>query len=138
MCRATALAYLGQPDEAYATAQVAMRLNPHHPDWYLSDLGVIRFAQRRYPECLECFGQIPETGPRAPAWKAAAAAHLGRDVEARKHAAAFLANAGKAWAGKANAGPRDYVRWFVRHVPLRLAADQDHLLRGLRKAGLPA
>jgi tetratricopeptide (TPR) repeat protein len=138
MARATGIAYLGQPDEAYATAQVAMRLNPRYPNWYVSDLGVIRFAQRKYRECLDCYGRILDLYPHSPAWKAAAAAYLGLDSDARQHAESFLANAEKAWAGSATAGPRDYVAWFVRHVPIKLDADRDHLIEGLRKAGLPA
>ena len=138
MCRATALAYLGYPDEAFATAQLAMKLNPHFPNWYISDLGVIRFAQRKYRECLDCYAQILDLYPHSPAWRAAAAAYLGLDSEASHHAASFLGNAEKAWAGDAAAGPKEYVAWLIKHIPLRLQADRDHLIEGLRKAGLPA
>jgi tetratricopeptide (TPR) repeat protein len=138
MARATAIAYLGQPDEAFATAQVAMRLNPHYPNWYISDLGVIRFAQRRYRDCLDCYARILDIYPHSPAWRAAAAAYLGLDAEAREHGEAFLANAQTAWAGSADAGPSSYVAWFIKHVPIRLPEDRQHLIEGLRKAGLPA
>lgn len=137
MCRATALAYLGDPDAGFTAAQLAMRLNPHYPDWYISDLGVILFAQHKYRELLESYGRIPELYPHTPAWKAAAAAYLGLEAEARQYAASFLSNAEKAWAGKPKASPSEYVAWFVKHVPIKLAADKEHLVQGLRKAGLP-
>lgn len=137
MCRATGLAYLGQPEEGFATAQMAMRLNPHYPKWYISDLGVIRFAQRKYRECLACYAQILDLYPHSPAWRAAAAAYLGDKTEAAAHAASFLANAEKAWAGRTPASAADYVGWFIKQVPLRLEADREHLAEGLRRAGLP-
>jgi adenylate cyclase len=33
--KAIALNYLGRPEEALADVELAIRLNPHHPDWYL-------------------------------------------------------------------------------------------------------
>lgn len=32
--RAMAMGYLGRPEEALTDIEMAMRLNPHHPDWY--------------------------------------------------------------------------------------------------------
>ena len=52
MWRASALAFLGEPEEGAEAAQMAMRLNPLHPDWYLSDYAVVLFFCRRFEEML--------------------------------------------------------------------------------------
>ena len=47
MWRATALAFLGEPQKGVEAAQLAMRLNPLHPDWYQSDYAVVLFFCRQ-------------------------------------------------------------------------------------------
>jgi TolB-like protein/Flp pilus assembly protein TadD len=136
MSRATALAFLGEAEEAIAQAKLAMRLNPFHPDWYDSDLAVAYFCAGRYGEVIEVFDRIAELFPHTPAWRAAAAAYLGRN-DAADHAARFVGNIRSIWAGDSAAGPREYAEWLLDRLPFRRPSDAEHLCLGLRRAGLP-
>ncbi len=137
MSRATALAFLGEPEEAIAQATAAIRLNPYHPDWYVSDLAVAYFAAGRYQDMLDVFERVSELFPHTPAWRAAAAAHLGRDQEATRHAANFVANIKEIWGGDPAAGPAEYARWLLDRLPFRRPEDAERLRQGLAAAGLP-
>ncbi len=136
MWRATALAFLGEPERGVAAAEEAMRLNPLHPEWYLSDYAVALFFCRRFEEMLEVYELIPEIYPHTPGWRAAAYAHLGKLAEAQDRAAAFARNIADIWEGPPGAGPRDYGQWFVRCIPLRRDKERDLMVEGLRLAGL--
>ena len=137
MSRGTALAFLGEPEAALEQAELAMRLNPLHPEWYASDLAVIQFAGRRYAETLAIFERVPELFPHSPAWRAAAAAYAGDNEAARRYGAKIVGNIARIWAGDPAAGPGDYVRWLIDRLPFRREEDARHLQEGLRQAGLP-
>jgi TolB-like protein/cytochrome c-type biogenesis protein CcmH/NrfG len=136
MWRATALAFLGRPEEGIDAAQTAMRLNPLHPDWYLSDYAVVLFFCRRFEEMLALYEAMPELYPHTPGWRAAGYAHLGRKAEAEERAAAFARNIAAIWTGPAHATPKDYGRWFFNCIPLRRPEEREIMATGLRLAGL--
>ncbi|HEY7766298.1 MAG TPA: adenylate/guanylate cyclase domain-containing protein [Aestuariivirgaceae bacterium] len=136
MWRASALAFLGQPEKGIEAAQLAMRLNPLHPDWYLNDYAVVLFFAHRYEEMLSVFEVIPELFPHTPGWRAAAYAHLGRMAEARDRAVRFERNIAAIWSGSPNATAKDYGRWLMRCIPLARPREQETMREGLRKSGL--
>ena len=58
---------------------------------------------------------------------------------ARRQADAFLRDFGAIWAGDPSAGPKDYVHWITQvSNPFARDEDREHLVKGLRLAGLPA
>jgi class 3 adenylate cyclase/TolB-like protein len=136
MWRATALAFLGDPPAGEQLAREAMRLNPLHPQWYVSDLAVALFFCGRFEEMLASYELIPELYPHTPAWRAAAYAHLGLRQEASDRARQFCENIRPIWSGAADAGPRDYGRWFRHCIPLRRGTEIALMEDGLRGAGL--
>jgi len=138
MWHATALAFLGRPEAGVEAAKTAMRLNPLHPDWYLSDYAVVLFFCRRFEEMLALYDAMPELYPHTPGWRAAAYAHLGRLAEAEERAAQFARNIAAIWAGPADATPRDYGRWFFDCIPLQRPQERELMAEGLRLAGLLA
>jgi len=138
MSRATAHAFLGEPETGLKIAEMALRLNPYCPDWYLSDKAVIHFIAHQYEPALAIYGTIGELYPHSALWHAAAAAKAGRDEEARQQAAAFLAQARQCWAGDPDATPADRVNWLVDSLPFKRDVDAAHFREGLRAAGLPA
>jgi len=113
-----------------------MRLNPLHPDWYLSDYAVTLFFCRRFEEMQAVYDIIPELFPHTPGWRAAAYAHLGKMVEARGRADAFRRNIEAIWVGRPDATPRDYGRWFANCIPLRRPEEREIMETGLRLVGL--
>jgi adenylate cyclase len=136
MWRATTLAFLGEAEKGVEAAKLAMRLNPLHPDWYLSDYAVVLFFCRRFEEMLAVYDVIPELYPHTPGWRAAALAHLGRMTEAKDRAAVFTRNIAAIWTGDPEAGAKDYGRWFMRCIPLARRQEQAIMREGLMKAGL--
>lgn len=136
MWRASALAFMGEAEKGIEAAQLAMRLNPLHPDWYLNDYAVVLFFAHRYEEMLSVFDVISELFPHTPGWRAAAYAHLGRMDEARHRAAQFERNIAAIWSGAPDATVTDYGSWFMRCIPLARPREQETMREGLRKAGL--
>ncbi len=136
MSRATALAFLGNPQGGLETAAVAMRLNPFCPDWYLSDKAVIHFIAGDAEAALEVYDMIGELYPHSVLWHAAAAAQVGRIEEARRLAEEFAVKAGQLWEGEPVTGPADYARWIVKGLPFRRDADAQAFKAALGAAGL--
>jgi tetratricopeptide (TPR) repeat protein len=134
--RGTTLMYLGEPDAAIEIILDAMRLNPFHPDSYLVDLAEAYFAAHRYDDMLHVAEQITDTSPIFTAWRAAACAYAGRTEEARRLADRFVESVSAIWAGRPGAGPTEYVEWLLSFSPFRRREDTDHLVEGLRRAGL--
>jgi adenylate cyclase len=123
--RGLVLAYVGRADEGIALIREAMRLNPLHPEWYWAAMAVPLYAARRYVDALEADRQI--AGQRNPwhlARLAACYAQLGRLDEARAKATEVL---------------RQHPDFRLAAVSLRYRnpADAEHVLEGMRKAGLP-
>jgi TolB-like protein/Flp pilus assembly protein TadD len=138
MSRATAHAFLGEPETGLKIAEAALRLNPYCPNWYLSDKAVIHFIAHQYEPALAIYGSIGELYPHSALWHAAAAAKAGRDEEAHRQGEAFLAQARQSWAGDPAATPADQVNWLVESLPFKREVDVAHFREGLRAAGLPA
>jgi adenylate cyclase len=123
---ADCFAYTGRPDEAVTLISDAMRLDPHHPSWYWSELGVAHFAARRYAEAIAAIRHRPNLQCAWQAYLAACHAQLGEDEAMRAAAAEVL-----------RLRPDFSVAVFATHESYKLAADREHLASSLRKAGLP-
>ena len=139
---AWAQACLGEPERGLPAAELALRLNPRHPNWYEHFHSRVLFLARRHAEALTILERItaadPLLHPRDLAWRAAACGHLGRAEEARGCAGMFLEAVHRAWRGNPGVSPAEYVDWLVDGSYLRRAEDAAHLREGLRLAGLPA
>jgi tetratricopeptide (TPR) repeat protein len=121
------LAYLGRAQEAVTWIERAFRLNPLAPQAYNSFYGMILFAARRYAESIAAFSRI--LAVRDAGWEfiylVADHAYLGRIEEAR----ALIDK----WTALRPGSP---LLAFAAKEPFKHPADLDHLLDGLRKAGL--
>ena len=121
----SALAVVGRAEEGMHLIRQAMRLNPRHPDWYWGSLVIAFYNLRRYQEALEANWKL---GASKSAWQvargAACLAQLGRLEEAHKQVAEVL-----------RLDPKFSI---ARELPsYKNPADIEHLVEGLRKAGLP-
>ena len=72
------LAMIGEPEEAIKFGEAALRLNPHHPDWYFVFLSTAMFTARRYPEAHAVRSRAPDAFIDAPFFGAATLAHMGQ------------------------------------------------------------
>ena len=120
-----AVAFVGRAEEGIELIHQAMRLNPHHPDWYWTDLAMALYAARRYEDALESNRRVPyRKSPWHLARLAACYAQLGRLDEAHAVAAEIL-----------QLKPDFHVSGVA--LPYKNPADAEHVIEGMRKAGLP-
>ncbi len=70
-----------------------MRLNPHFPSWYPSDLGQALFLAGRFEEAIATDGRMPvfEYGTSEHVYRASGYTGLDRNEAARKEIARALA-----------------------------------------------
>jgi TolB-like protein/Flp pilus assembly protein TadD len=120
----TLLAFLGRPEEGIDRIREAMRLNPYHPEWYWGDLGIVLYAARRYADAAEAFCRRAHKGYWPLIRLAACYAQMGRMEEA----ATAAAEARRLRPAFSLAKLR-----FPQWGPI----ETNHILEGLRKAGLP-
>jgi adenylate cyclase len=121
------LTWLGQAEDGIEWITKAMRLNPYHPERFWNHLGRAYFVARRYPEAVESFKKISALDHTHHAFLAAAYAQLGDDGAARSHAANVLKLA-----------PGFTVAQYMATMHYKQAADRQHHMDALLKAGLPA
>ena len=119
-----ALAALGRPQEGIQRIREAMRLNPFHPEWYWSDLGMVLYAARRYADALAAFGRRAQQDAWASSRIAACYAQMNRMEEAATAAAEVL---------------RQEPNFSISRRRLHMwgEAEAEHIREGMRKAGLP-
>src|SRR5262249_50951711 len=118
------LTFLGRAEEGIDWLREAMRLNPCHPDWYLSDLSVALYATHRYAEAITVLRRIARPGYWQ--WSRLAACYAQMDQMDEARAAAAEVRRLRPSFSTAN----------IR-LPYKNPADGAHLLDGMRKAGLP-
>jgi TolB-like protein/Tfp pilus assembly protein PilF len=119
--------YLGRPDEGIAYLREARSIDPFfEPSWYWTTLGAAHFIARQYDDAITALRRASEASPLTHALLAAANAHRGDDAEARRHAAELLRLA-----------PNFSIAKSLTREPLKREADREHLVDGMRKAGLP-
>ncbi len=135
--RAAYFMYVGKRQEAIETIKMALRLNPHHPTWYLGWCTLVCVGARWYEEAIRIGQQFPlDYIPEKPGWLAVAYAHTGQLEEARRLAERFVDNACAIWTGDTKPTHAEIVNWFFRDNPFRYEEDIQHFKEGLRIAGL--
>ncbi len=100
-----------------------MRLNPYHPESYLSHLGRALFHLGRDEEAREIFARVTQPREREIAYRLAIAGRLGLGEEIDREAAELRSTA-----------PEFEPEVFVAGQPFQLEADRSALLVALRDA----
>jgi TolB-like protein len=119
--------YMGEPTKGIAYFKEARLLDPYfEPSWYWVELGVAHFIAHQYAEAVDALGQSATLSDWGHACLAACRACLGEIDEARRQAEETLRLA-----------PDFSIAVVSTRVPLQRDADRQHLLDGMRKAGLP-
>jgi adenylate cyclase len=124
--RAMWLAYTGRGDEAVQTLDADLQRDPFPPAWIWDYRGVALFEARQYEKAIRALSHLTTIYYWDYCYLVAAYAHLNQMEQARSCAAEIL-----------RARP-DFTIGDVRKIePFKDPADLEHLLDGLRKAGLP-
>jgi adenylate cyclase len=120
-------ACLGKPIEAMNYLKEAKLLDAFFdPTWYWPLVGIAHFGARRYDEAIAALCRTPSLRYWAPAYLAASYALTERIDRARFCAAEVL-----------RLLPSFSLVRFAAKQSYKLLADREHLIDGLRKAGLP-
>jgi TolB-like protein len=135
---AIAWSFFGEADRAIEAGKTAIRLNPLQPDWYFISLGYGYFAAREYEAAAANFALAPEAAADSQAYLAASCAYAGRLDDARRHAKEFADYFRTNIAGHLEQTATECADWLLYLSPYQRQSDADHLLEGLRRAGLPA
>jgi adenylate cyclase len=123
---AQAYIYTGRPDAALRLIDRAAQLNPALPDVYLCNRGFASYALRRYLEAAQAFERMASPAYWDHYFLAACYAQLSRMPEARQQIAKAIELA-----------PHLTIRHLVANNWYSDSAELDHLIDGVRKAGLP-
>lgn len=122
---ATTLLYLSRPQEAIEEIKRAMRLNPHHPESLIADLGWAYYEAGQYKESVNTFRSMTTPRPWVHRTLAAAYVQLGQLEEARSEIAQMLEK-------EPNYNLENTTVWPYKD-PTQLA----RYIEDLRKAGVP-
>jgi TolB-like protein/Tfp pilus assembly protein PilF len=132
MNRAMILAIEGLAETAIGLAQLAIRLNPRHPDWYVAYLGSSLFCAKRFVEAAATMERAPDSVPEVRAIAAAACQMTGREGDARRHMQEFLRRYPEHWSGQPSArGLAEKVFTF------KDPGDTERLVAAWCAAGMP-
>jgi TolB-like protein len=130
-------AALGDPEYGIRLGRTALRLNPHHPDWYLGFIGFALFTARQYPEAYEMRMRAATAFVDSPFFTAATLAHMGRLEEAGRWAETAVATLASTPEGRIVVASGQVVQALVDNNPYRRQEDRDHFAEGMRRAGVP-
>jgi adenylate cyclase len=132
MNRGMMLALEDETQAALEAGQLAMRLNPRHPDWYFAMVGGTMFRARRYAEAAAMMERAPDSVPEVRAIAAAAYAIVGRLDDARRHMQEFLRRFPQHWPGQPSAHAFTELVFNFRDPE-----DRKRFLAALCAAGMP-
>jgi TolB-like protein len=118
-------AYLGNPADGISWLEKALRLNPLPPYWYRSFLAMAHYAAREYGQVVIALSASSNRFPWDLMYLAASYAQLNCIEEARQTLSE--------WRALRQHGS---LLAYAKSEPFKNSAHLDHLLEGLRKAGL--
>ncbi len=124
--RAWWLARMSRVDEALEYLDIVTHREPYPPDWFWEIRGIALMQAKRYEAAIDVFCRMSDFHAWDHAYLAACYARLNRAAEARDAASAVL-----------KIDPHFTVSRWGPIERFKNPADHEHLLEGLRKAGLP-
>ena len=123
------LSYAGRAVEGVQVVRKAMRLNPHHPEYWEMQFGPILFDARQYEEAVAMLESLRSLDTiLARLYLAASHAALGHNEQARDAVARIAILDSSATLAQCTA---------PSVAPYKNAADLQHFRESLRRAGLP-
>jgi TolB-like protein len=124
--RAQWLSYSGKHAEAVTELELIIGRDPFPPGWYWDTKGSALFQLREYEQAIDAYSAISELQSWQMSCRAASLAHLGRVKEAQHQIHLLLI----AYPTMTTSQVLKIERWQTQGA-------RNHLIMGLRKAGLP-
>jgi tetratricopeptide (TPR) repeat protein len=131
------LAAVGEPEKGLELFEEAARLDPFDANWRHWLKGVAFYCARRYDEAIDSLTRVRDMTNEVRGWLAASYGQTGNLDEAKRYLDDFLDHAEADMVGFPGRALRDWEPFWMAAINFRDRADLEHLLDGLRKAGLP-
>jgi adenylate cyclase len=129
---------IGDAESAIQQFEIVRRRNPVDLSWFPWIKGLADFSLRRYEVAVAEFRRIPEPHNEVRGYLAASLAYLGKAAEARVVMDKFLLVAEAEMAVFPSCLPNGWDDYWRNAIWFQQQEDHDHLMTGLRRAGLPA
>jgi len=126
----------GELETAVACSNEALRRSPLVPDDCLYTRVAAEYLAGNYGDAILAFAKMRRPTANASAWVAAAYAQLGRPGEARARLEDFRRDVGGLHGAPAGGDATGWLEYWRTAFPSTDGAMHEHLLDGLRKAGL--
>lgn len=127
----------GRINESLTMFEEAAQFNPFQPEWTSWLKGIALFTAHLYGEAIGVFETINAPFNEVRGWLAASYAHAGDLGRARASLERFLRTAEAEMTQVPGRKLEAWRPYWHGAIPYRDAANAQHLLDGLRKAGLP-
>lgn len=135
-CKSNLLTIAGRYEESVSCSHEAIRRNPLLPDTCLNSIGLAEYFLTKYKEAAATFGESLNPKPPVHAYIAACCAHLGMMDRATFAAESFQHENRKQPLIETPSDPESWCDYWRRVWHFKDQAMMDHLLDGLRKAGI--
>jgi TolB-like protein/Tfp pilus assembly protein PilF len=129
------LTAVGEPEKGLEKFEEAARLDPFDPNWRHWLKGIAYYSARRYDEAIDSLTRVRDSINEVRGWLAASHGQVGNVEEAKRYLDAFLDYAEADMVGFPGRHLRAWEPYWMGGF--RNRDDLEHLLDGLRKAGLP-
>lgn len=136
MSRAFGNVYVGKPERALEQIDEAIRIDPLGHYGYIR--GLASYGMRNYEDALAAFKTVRGEAQGVQAWLAACYGQIGNREDAKGASAEFVAVTTRLMGQVGARVPTIWTGYFTERHPYERADDQDHMLEGLRIAGLRA
>ena len=130
------LTAIGEPEKAIEQFDEAERLDPFDPNWLHWLKGIAYYCARRHDEAIESLTRVRDITNEIRGWLAASHGQAGNLEEAKRYLDAFLEHAEADMVGFPGHRLRDWEPYWMAAMNFRDRDDLEHVLDGLRKAGL--
>ena len=135
---ATCMAFLGRIAEAERLVDKALKLNPYRNLWYYQYGSFVHFVKKDYQKSIEMAlkRQLTKVWVDLPGYVSAAYAYLGDDVQARIYMEMFVTAFQTSITKGRTPTSEEMIDWVKMANPFRYDSDTDHIVEGLKLAGI--
>ena len=129
-------AQLGDAAAGIELGELALRLNPRYPDWYVGMISVAYIMAARHEEAVALMERAPDVFIDTRALLSVSYAYLRQRAKARENTMAFLKGYQRTIAGGRSIDRTEAMRWMLQVTPFRFDSETTYLRKGLKKAGI--
>jgi tetratricopeptide (TPR) repeat protein len=137
---ATCMAFLGRIADAERLVEKALQLNPYRNLWYYQYASFVHFVKKDYQKSIDMAlkRQLTKVWVDLPGYIAAAYAYLGDDASTQTYIEMFITAFQTSITKGRTPTPDEMIDWVTMANPFRYKSDTEHIVKGLKLAGIGA